>query len=325
MDGTKIEWADATWNPVIGCEQVSPGCANCYAKTLVETRFGKDFGVPDFKPHKNFDPLRWQRPRVIFPNSLSDLFWEAITDDWLDLWFAVMALAHWHTFMLLTKRHDRMLEYLTNTDTPKRIARQQRLILGGPEFQRRKNMGSNLEAVFTDTGNWPIKNLKLGVSAENDHWWHIRLTALRACPAAFRWVSAEPLLSSILVQAADLVGINLVIGGGESGSRARATWKTWAENLRDDVLACGVAFDWKQWGEWAPVTLYGMGEKPGWQYVQDDNLVVHYLPDSKVSTGAERTARGTRHMARIGKKAAGRLLDGKLHDYRKGQQQHVEE
>lgn len=319
MDGTKIEWADATWNPVIGCQQVSPGCANCYAKTLVETRFRKDFAVPDFKPHKDLDPLRWQRPRVIFPNSLSDLFWDQISDDYLDLWFAVMALAHWHTFMLLTKRHDRMLAYLTDPNTPKRIAARQRALMVEHQFKR----VTDIEGVMADVRNWPIKNLKLGVSAENDHWWQIRLAALRAAPAAFRWVSAEPLLGRIHPEPADLTGIDLVIGGGESGPRARPTFKSWAVALRDGVLKAGKTFDWKQWGEWAPVTMHQMGDKPGWEYVQDDNHALHYLPSGKVV--GDRLSHHERLMARIGKKAAGRLLDGKLHDYRKGnEEQHVE-
>lgn len=311
-DKTKILWCDATWNPVIGCQQVSPACANCYAKDRVEIRWKKDFGIPDFKPHKNFQPLRWQRPRVIFPNSLSDLFWEKITDDSLDLWFAVMALAHWHTFMLLTKRHDRMLAYLRDPETPKRIKAAQLQVL--KEFPRL----AWTPDLFTDGGNWPIRNLKLGVSAENQHWWNIRLAALRAAPAAYRWVSVEPLLGIIHPEPSDLLGIDLVIGGGESGQRARPTFKSWAEALRDGVRKAGKTFDWKQWGEWAPVTLYQVGEKPGWQYVQDDNLKVHYLPDSKVQNFSEHTQLGIRHMARIGKKSAGRLIDGQLHDYRKG-------
>lgn len=313
---------------MIGCQQVSPACANCYAKTLVETRFGKDFAVPDFKPHKDLQPLQWQRPRVIFVNSLSDLFWDAIPTDKLDRWFAVMALAHWHTFMVLTKRHDRMLSYLNHSDTRHRIAIAQDAIMANETNKQTRKLvrGSTPEGcrnkVWADD-TWPIRNLRLGVSAENQHWWTIRLQSLRAAPAAYRFVSVEPYLGIIHPEVADLAGIDLVIGGGESGPRARPTFKSWVESLRDGVLKAGKAFDWKQWGEWAPVTLYQMGDKPGWQYVQDDNLAVHYLPDAKVHSLNEHTQRGTRHMARIGKKSAGRLIDGKLHDYRK-EQQHVE-
>ncbi len=321
MDGTKIEWADATWNPVIGCEQVSPGCANCYAKTLVETRFRKDFGVPDFKPHKDLDPLRWKRPRVIFPNSLSDLFWDAIPDAQLDRWFAIMALAHWHTFMLLTKRHDRMLAYLRDPATKERISKLQ-VQLCAESKEVRKNIHQGFAELLTDPGdNWPIQNLKLGVSAENQHWWDIRLAALRAAPAAFRWVSAEPLLGIIHPEPADLAGIDLVIGGGESGPRARPTFRSWAVALRDGTLKAGKTFDWKQWGEWAPVQELSPSQtKPGWAYVHDHRGVQHFLPMTKVIDRLPSDGL----MARFGKKSAGRLIDGTLYDYRKDQQ-HVDQ
>jgi protein gp37 len=212
-DRSAIEWTEATWNPVTGCDKVSPGCAHCYAQTFAE-RFR---GVPGHPYEQGFDlriwedrlehPLRWKRPRLIFVNSMSDLFHERIPFDFVARVFEVMATAEQHTFQILTKRHERL---------------------------------SALAPLLP----WP-PNVWMGVSIENRRFVH-RADHLREVPAAVRFVSAEPLLGRL--DGLDLGRIDWVIAGGESGSRHRPVRVEWLRDLRDQCLGAGVAFFFKQWG-----------------------------------------------------------------------------
>src|SRR3972149_3424505 len=182
-----IEWTEATWNPVTGCTQVSPGCAHCYAKTFAE-RFR---GVPGHPYERGFDlqlrperldqPLGWLQPRLIFVNSMSDLFHEDVPLRFIESVFDVMRKANWHTFQILTKRSPRMLEV-------------------APRLR------------------WP-DNVWMGVSVENQRWTS-RVDDLRKVPAKVRFLSCEPLLGPLKL---DLHGIHWVIVGGESGPRASGT------------------------------------------------------------------------------------------------------
>ena len=215
-DRSAIEWTEATWNPVTGCTQVSPGCARCYAKRFAE-RFR---GVPGHPYERGFDvverperlgqPLRWKRPRTIFVNSMSDLFHEAVADDFVASVFEAMERAGRHTFQVLTKRPERA-------------------------------------AALAPSLPWP-PNVWLGVSVENQRW-TTRVDALRAIPAAVRFLSCEPLLGPLDL---DLEGVGWVIAGGESGPRARPMDIAWARGVRDQCLAAGVPFFFKQWGEHGP-------------------------------------------------------------------------
>jgi protein gp37 len=212
-DNSKIEWTQATWNPVTGCDKVSPGCAHCYAETFAE-RFR---GVPGHPYEQGFDlklwperlsvPLRWKRPRLVFVNSMSDLFHEDIPREYIAEVFAVMQQAGQHRFQILTKRHERLAEL-------------------APELP------------------WP-ENVWVGVSIENRRFVH-RADYLRQVPAAVRFISAEPLLGRL--EGLDLDGIDWLIAGGESGARYRRMREEWATELRDRCLAEGVAFFFKQWG-----------------------------------------------------------------------------
>ncbi|BBZ65791.1 hypothetical protein MINS_12200 [Mycolicibacterium insubricum] len=176
-DKTAIEWTDATWNPVTGCTKVSPGCDHCYAETIAE-RFRGGPAYPNgfditLRPHKLDQPLRWKRPRRIFVNSMSDLFHDSVPDEYIAQVFAVMALAPRHTFQLLTKRHARM-----------------RSLVGRGLLDLVDQTGAKVEL-------WPLPNVWLGVSTENQQWADIRIPALLDTPAAVRWISAEPLLGPI--------------------------------------------------------------------------------------------------------------------------------
>ena len=209
---SKIEWTETTWNPVTGCTKVSPGCAHCYAETFAE-RFR---GVPGHPYEQGFDlklwpdrlglPLKWRRPRLVFVNSMSDLFHEDVPDAFIAEVFDVMQLANQHTYQLLTKRPARARE-----------------------------MASQL--------SWP-SNVWMGVSVENQRWTS-RINDLRHLPAAVKFLSCEPLLGPLKL---DFGGIDWVIVGGESGPRARPMRADWARAVRDQCVAAGVPFFFKQWG-----------------------------------------------------------------------------
>ncbi|MEA2511114.1 MAG: hypothetical protein QOJ59_601 [Thermomicrobiales bacterium] len=212
-----IEWTDATWNPVTGCTQVSPGCDHCYALTFAE-RFR---GVPGHHYEQGFDlrlwesrielPLRWKKPRRIFVNSMSDLFHADVPEEFIRGVFATMERADWHIYQILTKR-------------PQRLAR------------------------IADSLPWPA-HIWVGVSVEsNDYAW--RADFLRRVPAAIRFISAEPLLGP--VDHLNLEGIHWLITGGESGAGFRLCNPEWVRNARDSCLAHNVAYFHKQWGGRTP-------------------------------------------------------------------------
>lgn len=219
-DHSAIEWTDATWNPVTGCTQLSPGCDHCYALTFAE-RFR---GVPGHPYEPGFDltlrperlqiPLKWKTPRFIFVNSMSDLFHENIPDDYIRQVFDVMTQANWHVFQVLTKR-------------PRRMAR----------------MASTLP--------WP-DHIWAGTSVELDRFTWRANSCLRDVPAAVRFVSAEPLLGPL--PSLQLDHLQWVITGGESGPGFRACDADWVRNLRDRCATEEVAFFHKQWGGRTPKT-----------------------------------------------------------------------
>jgi protein gp37 len=295
-DGTKIEWTEATWNPVTGCTKVSAGCKHCYAErdwarlsaNKATRYFGRDF--TDVQCHEDvLDlPQRWTRPRRIFVNSMSDLFHPSVPFGFIADVFGEMAIADWHTFQVLTKRPERMLEF------------------------------------FASHENHPApSNVWLGVSVEDQAAADERIPLLLKTKAAVRWISAEPLLGRVdlcetfgmwwnqtmdCFESTSAAGFNRnpnnlretaidwVVVGGESGPKARPMRAEWARSLRDQCAAAGVAYLFKQWGEWAP---YNRGRQDGAVLETENSLD---MP-----------------MQRVGKKLAGRMLDGVQHDgYPKG-------
>jgi protein gp37 len=215
---SKIEWTDATWNPVRGCTKISPGCKHCYAETFAE-RFR---GVPGHPYEQGFDlrlvpekltePLCWSDRRVVFVNSMSDLFQDGIPDDYVDAVARVMEVAPWHTFQVLTKRSDLL-----------RTALADRLI----RFAK-------------------LRHVWWGVSVEDRKYGLPRIDELRAAPAGVRFLSIEPLLEDL--GSIDLTGIDWVIVGGESGPGARPMDPSWVESILDQCQAAHVPFFFKQWG-----------------------------------------------------------------------------
>jgi len=215
---SRIEWTDATWNPVRGCTKISPGCQNCYAKTFAE-RFR---GVPGHPFEQGFDlrivpeklgePFQWASSRRVFVNSMSDLFHQGVSDDYIRRVAAVMRAADWHTYQVLTKRPDRMLR-----------------LLAGPLRPAAK-----------------CSHIWWGVSVENRRHGLPRIDKLRDSGAAMKFLSIEPLLEDL--GEFDLSGIDWVIVGGESGPRARPLHRDWVIRIRDLCATAGVPFFFKQWG-----------------------------------------------------------------------------
>lgn len=218
MSKSKIEWTDATWNPVRGCVKVSPGCKHCYASTFAE-RFR---GVPGHPYEQGFDlrlvpeklaePLTWADRRVVFVNSMSDLFQEDVPDGYLDAVAAVMEATPWHTYQVLTKRAGRMRQALEG------------------RLSRLKKM----------------RHVWWGVSVENRRYGIPRIESLRATPASVRFLSIEPLLEDLGQISLD--GVDWVIVGGESGPGARPMKPGWVESIRAQCQSAQVPFFFKQWG-----------------------------------------------------------------------------
>jgi protein gp37 len=304
---TGIEWTDATWNPVTGCTKVSAGCDHCYAETFAERwrgtpghYFERGFDV-QARPDKLSLPLKWRKPKRIFVNSMSDLFHDDVHDDYIARVFAVMARCPQHTFQVLTKRHARM-----------------RSLLSSRKFSR---FVEELTPSFSPlVGMWPLPNVWLGVSAEDQHWADIRIPALLDTPAAVRFISAEPLLGPVdlyKLWRPEGPELNWVIVGGESGREARPMHPDWARSLRDQCQAAGVAYLFKQWGEWAVDFRRGthLLQTTGQLITRESGTTTNpYGHGSGVQDLVDRGHPGWVRVRRTGKKAAGRELDGRTWD-----------
>lgn len=268
----------STWNPVRGCTTVSPGCAHCYAEVFAE-RFRGVKGHPyeqgfDLRlvPEKLTEPLSWKKPRRVFVNSMSDLFQEGVPDKFIDRVFAVMALARPHTFQILTKRAERMREYFSIQEDAllerwAAASMEQPLPLDAISRDNLRD-GSDRDEEETYTaerawseirnGDFPLPNVWLGVSVENQHFADERIPLLLRTPAAIRFISAEPLLGPVDLafwlqpsgpeEASSGTYLDWVIAGGESGSKARPFDLAWARSIVQQCADAGVACFVKQLG-----------------------------------------------------------------------------
>jgi protein gp37 len=342
-----IEWTNATWNPIVGCSIKSPGCSSCYAMKdawrkhhnpklphyhgLTKKVNGHPVwtGILRQSPeHILTAPLHWREPRMVFVNSMSDLFHEDVPDEWIDPVFDVMARCPHHTFQVLTKRSDRM-----RTWAAKAMVRHH--VCGGD--------GCNYCGDAGGIVRWkgcPLPNVWLGVSAERQKEADERIPDLLATPAAVRFVSLEPLIGPIDLDAVPVSvapgffggalrwhhrgkchqdervaypTLDWVIVGGESGNGATPMHPAWARSIRDQCAAAGKIdrLFFKQWGAWAPGMPVASGEKgrfalwsesgSGWTYYDES-------PRHFARFGADA------RMTFVGKKAAGRLLDGVEHN-----------
>ena len=382
-DNTSIEWTDATWNPIrarnretgkVGwfCTHASAGCVNCYAEGI-NHRLGtgvafkaQNAGLVEVFAGDAMltQPLRWKRPRKIFVCSMTDLFGDFVTDEMIDRVFAVMALCPQHTFQVLTKRAERMRAWFARMNSSQ-VGREHETCIC-PEIldDALADLTCTHGGVLDETP-WPLPNLWLGVSAEDQTRADERIPILLDTPAAKRFVSLEPLLGPIKIgayldgchecgggcgtrladypdiercegcdeefgpeisegcpkcagelepvcpdcghymvhQHPDTVNLDWVIVGGESGPKARPMHPDWARRIRDDCAAAGVAFQFKQWGEWAP------GEN-----VAAGGRAVHAAHWFEEPTFDESGKGPPPDLYRVGKRAAGRTLDGVTHD-----------
>ncbi|GLY21662.1 phage Gp37/Gp68 family protein [Micromonospora sp. NBRC 101691] len=314
---TTIEWTEETWNPTTGCDRISAGCDNCYAATLAKRlkamgsakyqtdgdprTSGPGFGVA-VHPDTLTAPLHWRQPKRIFVNSMSDLFHARVPREFVARVFAIMAATPQHTYQVLTKRPDRMARIVNDLAWRSSVyLRESTLDLRGPA---------------RDIPPWPLPNVWLGTSVEDQKAADLRLPALLDTPAAVRWLSCEPLLGPVnLGQWLDRVEpdgheydqavgniswyrrrLGWVVVGGESGHRARPMHPDWARSLRDQCVDAEIPFFFKQWGNWVPPSQMPEDTFMSW--------------DVENGTGAYDRDQPWR----VGKKAAGRSLDGRTWD-----------
>ena len=274
MGKSKIEWTQATWNPMSGCTKISAGCANCYAETMayrlkaMGTKGYENGFAVTLHPEKLSDPLKHKKPTMYFVCSMGDLFHEDVPFDYIDQIFAIMALTPQHTYQVLTKRPERMNQYMENP----------------PAL-------------------WPLPNVWLGVTAENQEQADKRIPILIDTPAAVRFVSIEPMLGEINLQKLHrkmvngapaypcnepyLFDLDWVIVGGETGANARPMHPDWVRSIKEQCEEAKVPFFFKQWGEF------------------------NTLPQGKSATGYKSHFwQDGRQAVQVGKKQAGHLLDG---------------
>jgi len=277
-DSSKIEWTDASWNPVTGCTKVSPGCDHCYAETFAERwrgvpghHFETGFDVT-LRPERLEQPRAWKKPRRIFVNSMSDVFHEAVPDDFILSMFAIMAVTPQHRYQVLTKRHGRMRSLLSRPKFSQDIKDLLWQLDGGIAWRRH---------------HWPLPNVWLGVSVEDQKRADLRIPALLDTPAAVRFISAEPLLGPVsLWHLIDAKGsgvgeprvLDWIIAGGESGPGARPCDLNWLRALRDQCEWSGSAFFLKQLGKRLGREV-GAGPKGGDWDAWPEDLRVREFPE----------------------------------------------
>ncbi|MEC4836084.1 phage Gp37/Gp68 family protein [Mycobacteroides chelonae] len=317
-DKTGIEWTDATWSPVTGCTRVSDGCLNCYIERSTPIRVagrkfdGEGIGASlavQLHPNRLDWPLRKRDGKKIFVCSQADLFHDDVPDEYIARVFAVMALSPHHTFQVLTKRHGRMRSLLNSHAFWGRVG-----VAGLDRDVWLPQSGVSLDQHY-------LPNVWLGVSAEDQKRADLRIPALLDTPAAVRFISAEPLLGPIDLsrfveddgEKFDLPPLSWVIVGGESGPGARPMHPDWARSLRDQCVAAGVPFLFKQWGEWAPNQHPPLRACVCDWYDGREADICRNDPCRKLSKPPY-VDDPRAQMQRVGKKRAGRELDGRTWD-----------
>lgn len=341
MQDSTIEWTNKTWNPVTGCTKVSQGCKNCYAERIYE-RFHGHGSFKNVITHeeKLYDPIKWKQPAKIFVNSMSDLFHEDVPFDFIDMVFAIMGLCPQHTFQVLTKRSERMVEYFKSRADMAEIEEAAEIIVytnphlffqkehynveGKKSFIISNELQPHLKTAgwysgttyvefgdgdygkdseFIYEGEYPFPNVWMGVSVENNEQAQ-RMQHLAEIDAAVKFLSCEPLLGPITlpVDSNDGSGFfDWIIVGGESGPGSRPMHPDWARSLRDQSKHTGAAFFFKQWGEYLPKC-------------QTDSFIPD-LPLAKTERKFQSPHNPNKLNTyyRLGKKKAGSILDGIEH------------
>jgi len=368
--GTGIEWTDATWNPMTGCQKISEGCRWCYADTMAKRIQGnyrklegegkpipagikryRDGFAPAFHPDALGEPLRWMKPRRVFVCSMSDLFHTSFSFEQIAAVFGVMAACPQHQFQVLTKRVDRALKFYEWLQD--RIEYHGGWCPGGAaqvcfmeamKYTSEISLGQMMGEV-DERVPWPLPNVWVGVTVENQRAADERIPLLLKVPAAVRFLSCEPLIGPVdLVETfEDVIGslgagrlcdtwtlhgnsMDWVIAGGESGPKARPSHPDWFRQLRDQCQAAGVAFFFKQWGRWHPTfPLYH--DQDSWVDDNHDQELFAEGPWTDRGVVLHRNGQRTEDwegqpsvdgnpwlMDPVGKGKAGRVLDGRTWD-----------
>lgn len=349
-DGTAISWAEATWNVLTGCTVLSPGCKRCYAMKLAGARLKNHWsrqgltvdskagpvwtGEVRYNPEWLDQPLRWSRPRMIFVAAHSDIGHPAVRDEWRDAIFAVMALRPDHVYLVLTKRPDVLGAYLASESTRGRVWAHASRLAG--KFRRTRDQ---LFAIGQRISNWPLQNVWVGTSAEDQPHLDERLPHLLRLPAALRWLSIEPMLGPVDLTmvptwtdprsddentlnaltgreyhaGAGVLGdrgprIEWVVAGGESQNSDRPTHPDWVRSLRDQCQAAAVPFHFKQWGDWIDADN-GLKNPHGrsWTFNEAARIA------DEGGWAYEHNSDGTT-MIKAGARRTGRTLDGHIWD-----------
>jgi protein gp37 len=332
---SKIEWTNETWNPIVGCSKLSPGCQNCYAEKMAlrlvhmpHTDYyafvldnNKEDDPEKFKylpkwngqTHLNeeglYKPLSWKKPRMVFVISMGDLFHESTPFKEIDKVMAIIAISPKHTFQILTKRANRMHEYFSQGKETL-IACWEDAIYEMGVVDKQSECPDVIACYVNNRAEkeWPFKNIWLGVTAENQEQADKRIPILNEIPAAVKFVSIEPMLSAVDLNkslehtlkchAGGLKNcLSWVICGGESGHKARPMHPNWVRSLRDQCKTANVPFFFKQWGEWMP----GDDLEPAIMAIEHPKFrikAMHAWNDKKEA------------MLKVGKKYSGHLLDG---------------
>lgn len=303
-DRSRIEWlgGGATWNPVTGCTKVSPACAHCYAERMAKRLAGR-CGYPadhpfrvTLHPERLEEPLRWRKPRRVFVCSMSDLFHEEVPVNFLEQVWRVMLSAQQHTFLVLTKRPQIMAE-------------------------RIRHVFARIYGDYEMAHHHVPSRIWLGVTAEDQQRADERIPLLLQTPAAVRWVSVEPMLGPVdlrpwlMAETAKVrPALDWVVCGGETGAGARPTDPRWIENLRDQCQSRGVPFFLKSWGDWVP--WYGDEDAgcPCGRGCEEHCDRVHFWGFSGSGGPRGYEPRGIVCSVRVGKRRAGRGLDGGAHN-----------
>jgi protein gp37 len=295
-DKTKIEWASATWNPIVGCEPVSPGCKNCYAARMASrfggegerwenlARGGKWTGLTKNQRKQHDKPIRWRRARSIFVCSMSDLFFHGVSDALRLKIFFTMQECTRHRFLVLTKRPREAYIWLT-----KAIEKY------APEFTAHL-----------------MDHIWFGVTVENADMCAARVPILQQLPVQKRFVSCEPLLGPVNLNFwldTPEPMIDWIIAGGESGPGARPTHPDWVGKLQATARVYGIPFLFKQWGEWSPT-----GESARQIAIDREGRIAEDVRDSATYPPDAQSSDGWQTMYKVGKQKAGRLFDGTLCD-----------
>lgn len=330
-DGTKIEWTDATWNPITGCSVVSPGCTNCYAMKLAGTRLKHHptragltteskagpvwNGQVRFNKGMLLDPLKWRRPRMIFVCAHGDLFAENVPNEWIDQVFAVMALAPQHTFQVLTKRPERMRDYVDSLLT---VSSRRASVARWAAWHWGKLDPDGVWDHVAQAYRSPLRNVWLGVSVEDQKRADERQLPMAALGVRgwLTWVSYEPALGPVDWEAnGSWRFLQWMVSGGESGHAARPSHPDWHRAARDFCAAHDIAFLFKQWGEYLPA-IDRERDDPDWRRdyshtYADDQPDMAWL---NIDGGCGFHGARFHVMQRVGKRVAGRLLDGVEHN-----------